>query len=68
MGQITSLFKKGDELSKKNYRPVTVLPVLNNICDTMLSNQLSGYFIDRLSDFISAYRKKIMAVRPRCYV
>ena len=24
MGQITSLFKKGDELSEKNYRPVTV--------------------------------------------
>ena len=26
MGQITSLFKKGDELSKKNYGPITVLP------------------------------------------
>ena len=63
MGQITSLFKKGDELSKKNYRPVTVLPFLNNICERMLSNQSSGYFIDILSDFISAYRKKTTLLR-----
>ena len=31
MGQVTPLFKKEDELYKKNYRPVTVLPILNNI-------------------------------------
>ena len=31
MGQVTPLFKKDDESNKANYRPVTVLPVLNNI-------------------------------------
>ena len=31
MGQVTPLFKKNDELSKENYRPVTVLPALNNV-------------------------------------
>ena len=31
MGQVTPLFKKNDEIMKENYRPVTVLPVLNNI-------------------------------------
>ena len=30
MGQVTPLFKKDDESNKANYRPVTVLPVLNN--------------------------------------
>jgi len=29
--QVTPLFKKDDELSKANYRPVTVLPAINNI-------------------------------------
>ena len=56
MGQITTFFfKKGDELSKKNYRPITVLPVLNNICETILSNQLMNIEI-------------IIAVRPSYYV
>ena len=30
MGHVTPLFKKGDESNKANYRPVTVLPVLND--------------------------------------
>ena len=49
MGQVTPLFKKD--------RPVTVLPILNNIYERVLSDQLSVYFKDILSDFISAYRK-----------
>ena len=55
MGQITSLFKKGDQLSKKNDRPITVLPVLNNPCERILSNQL-------------VHIERIIAVVPRCYV
>ncbi len=31
MGQVTPLFKKDDELCKTNYRPVTVLPAINNV-------------------------------------
>ena len=57
MGQVTPLFKKEDELYKTNYRPVTVLPILNNIYERVLSDQLSVYFKDILSDFISAYHK-----------
>ena len=34
MGQVTPLFKKEDELNKKNYLPVTVLPILNNIYES----------------------------------
>ena len=36
---------------------MTVLPILNNICERVLSDQLSVYFNDTLSDFISAYCK-----------
>ena len=31
MGQVTPLFNKDDEFCKENYRPVSVLPALNNI-------------------------------------
>ena len=57
MGQVTPLFKNNDELSKTNYRPVTVLPVINNIFENLLSVQLEDFFTGILSDFISSYRR-----------
>jgi len=57
MGQVTPLLKKGEELNKHNYRPVTVLPSLNNIYERLLSSQLCDFYQDILSDFTSAYRK-----------
>ena len=58
MGQVTSLFKKSDEFKKENYRPVTVLPVLNNIYERLLVAQLGGDFYQAiLPDFISSYRR-----------
>ena len=47
---------------KKNHRPVTVPPILNNIYERVLSDQLSVYVKDILSDFISAYRKNYSCV------
>jgi len=38
MGQVTPLFNKDDELSKANYRPVTVLPAINNIFERIFSS------------------------------
>ena len=57
MGQVTPLFKKDDESNKANYRPVTVLPVLNNIYERLLAAQLGEFYSAILSDFISSYRK-----------
>ena len=56
MGQVTPLFKKGDEFCKNNFRPVSVLPALNNIFERILAKQLEPFYQDILSDFISAYR------------
>ena len=57
MGQVTPLFKKSDEFKKENYRPVTVLPVLNNIYERLLVAQLGDFYQAILSDFISSYRR-----------
>ena len=57
MGQVTPLFKKNDETDKRNYRPITVLPCLNNIFERLLSNQLQEFYRESLSDNISAYRR-----------
>ena len=37
MGQVTTLFKRDEETDKRDYRPVTVLPCLNNIFERLLS-------------------------------
>ena len=57
MGQVTPLFKKNDEFKKENYRPVAVLPALNNIHERLLVAQLGDFYQAILSDFISSYRK-----------
>ena len=57
MGQVTPLFKRDEETDKRNYRPVTVLPCLNNIFERMLSVQMQDFYQGLLSDFISAYRR-----------
>ena len=57
VGQVTPLFKKNDELNKTNYRAVTVLPVIKNIFEKLLSVQLEDFFTGILSDFISSYRR-----------
>ena len=53
-GQVTPLFKKDDELNKANYRPVTVLPALNNFYERILAAQLNDFYCSILSDFISS--------------
>lgn len=57
MGQITPIFKKDDELLKENYRPVTVLPCMNNIFEKLLTSQCEEFSSGLPSKFLSAYRK-----------
>ena len=57
MGQVTPLFEKNNETDKCNYRPVTVLPCLNNIFERLLSNQLQEFYRELLSDYMPAYRR-----------
>ena len=65
MGQVTPVFKKDDETDKRNYRPVTVLPCLNNIFERLLSIQLQEFYQGLLSNYISAYRHTT-AVKHHC--
>ena len=57
MGLLTPLLRENDEFSKENYRPVTVLPALNNVFEKLLASQLDQFYTELLSDYISAYRR-----------
>ena len=66
MGQVTSLFKKDDKSNRANYKPVTVLPVLNNIYERLLAAQLGEFYSTILSDFISSYRSSTVVKLHYC--
>ena len=54
---VYSFAQKDHEFCKINYRPVTVLPALNNTFERLLSGQMYELHNGLLSDFISTYRK-----------
>ena len=54
---VTPFYKKDDKFCKINYRPVTVLPPLNNFFERLLSGQRYEFYNGLLSDFIRAYCK-----------
>ena len=42
--QVTPVFKKADNLSKENHRPVSILPCLSKIFKRVIANKLNEYF------------------------
>ena len=63
--QVIPIFKKDDPLSKKNYRPVSILPVISKIYEKVMSVQLSEYFDNIFHDFY-VLLGKVMDARPHC--
>ena len=54
---ITPIFKKDDATNVKNYRPVNVLPVISNIYERVIQNQLLTHIEKHLSPYMCGYRK-----------
>ena len=55
---VAPVFKKDDELSKKNYRPISVLNVFSKVYERYILNQLMPIFDKIQSKFISAYKSR----------
>ena len=58
LAEVSPQFKKDDELSKCNYRLVSILTIISKIIERCYSDQLSSYFDNIFSPYLSAYRKK----------
>ena len=56
--EISPGHKKDDNLIRGNYRPVSVLPILSKVYETVMNDQLFGYFLDKFHEFLSAFRKR----------
>ena len=55
--EVTPVFKKNDRLNKVNYRPVSVLPCLSKVFESIYIDQLNKYFDSLLSPYLSGFRK-----------
>ena len=56
--ELSPIYKKCDNLHKGNYRPVSVLTCLSKLYESVLNDQLMGYFTDKFNDLVCAYRKR----------
>ena len=57
LADITPIFKKLDSLLKKNYRPVSILPVASKIFERLMQGQMKDYIDKHLSPYLCGYRK-----------
>ena len=54
---VTPIFKKDDPQKSKNYRPVSVLPVVSTVFERILYKQMSLHVEEYLSPYLCGYRK-----------
>ena len=54
---ITPTFKKGNRLSKDNYRPISILPTLSKVYEKLLYQQIYDYFNCIFSKYLCGFRK-----------
>ena len=57
LADLTPVFKKEKPLKSKNYRPVSVLPVVSKIFERIMDKQMSLYVDNFLSQYLCGYRK-----------
>ena len=54
---VTPVFKQGSGNQKDNYRPISILPIISKILETLICRQLSNHFDNVLSKFQCGFRK-----------
>ena len=54
---VTPVFKKNNLLSKENYRPVSVLPIISKLFEKLMQNQINLHIKSFLSSFLCGHRK-----------
>ena len=54
---VTPIFKKDDPTKTKNYRSVSVLPVVSKVFERIMHSQISEYINQLLSPYLCSYRQ-----------
>ena len=64
-GEWVPVHKKNDRLDMENYRPVSVQTIINKVFEKLLANQIPAGFNERLSDYLTAYRKRLLMLKKK---
>ena len=56
LGEIVPVHKKDCTLTKTNYRPITILPVLSKVFEKLVHSRLASHFEDIYHNNVFAYR------------
>ena len=51
------IYKKVDPFDKKNYRPVSILPLLSRVCERVIYEQASNYFEHFVNEILRGFRE-----------
>ena len=54
---VSSLFKKDDNMCKKNYRPISLLPAISKLFERLVYNQLYDYIKQFFSPLLGGFRQ-----------
>ena len=57
VAQVIPVYKKGDPLDKKNYRPVSILTSMSKFFEKTIALQLESFFDDIFNPFLCAFRR-----------
>ena len=57
LAEVSSTFKKNDDLGKENYRPVNVLFNVSKIFEKTIYSQIDAFMQDKLSNLLTGFRK-----------
>ena len=57
VANITPVHKKDEATDKKNYRPVSVLPLFSKIFEKVIYDQLSQYLEKHLNSLLCGFQK-----------
>ena len=58
---MTPVYKKGDVTDKRNYRPVSVFPVVSKLFERIIHKQIGSHIEKYLSPYLCGYRKDFNA-------
>ena len=61
LADLTPVHKNDDTTNKKNYRNVSLLPVVSKICEKVLQSQISAHVDKFLSPYLCGYRQGFSA-------
>ena len=58
VADVTPIYKEDDPNKSKNYRPVSVLPIVSKVFEKIMHDQISQYINSFLTPYLCGYRKR----------